>query len=165
MALDIYLKLKDIPGDSQDSSHKDQIECTSVNFEVLQPKSATSSTAGGQTAERCEHKDIVITKLVDVATPKLLEFCSSGKIIADVTFEFMRSDGGTRVKYFEIKLINALVSSVSPSVASGEFMTEHVSFKYAAVQWIYTKSDSTGKGGGSTPASWSLVKNNNTFAV
>jgi type VI secretion system secreted protein Hcp len=165
MALDVYLKLSDVPGDSTDSAHAGQIECTSVHFEVLQPKSATASTAGGLTAERCEHKDIVITKLVDVATPKLLEFCSSGKILKEAIFEFMRSDGGTRVKYFQIKLTNAMVSSVAPSVTSGEFMMESVGFKYAAVEWIYTKQDSTGKGGGSTPGKWSLVKNNNTTSV
>ena len=35
----------------------DWIEVSTVQWEVLQPKSATASTGGGHTAERTEHKD------------------------------------------------------------------------------------------------------------
>ena len=60
MAIDVYLQIDGIKGESSDSDHKDWIECKSVHFEVFQPKSATASTGGGHTAERCEHKDIVL---------------------------------------------------------------------------------------------------------
>ncbi len=78
MAIDVYLQIDGIEGESTDDIHKDWIECISVQWEVLQPKSATSSTGGGHTAERCEHKDIVLTKLADLSTPLLLQNCSSG---------------------------------------------------------------------------------------
>ena len=55
MAIDVYLQIDGIKGESTDNSHKDWIECKSVQWEVLQPKSATASTGGGHTAERTEH--------------------------------------------------------------------------------------------------------------
>ena len=93
MAIDVYLQIDGIKGESSDSSHKDWIEVKSVNWEVLQPKSATASTGGGHTAERTEHKDIVVSKLADLATPLLLQNCSSGKTIPKAKLEFLRADG------------------------------------------------------------------------
>jgi type VI secretion system secreted protein Hcp len=54
MAIDVYLQIDGIKGESQDDAHKGWIECSSVNWGLSQPKSATSSTAGGHTAERFE---------------------------------------------------------------------------------------------------------------
>ena len=50
MAIDVYLQIDGIKGESQDDRHKDWIECTSVNWGVSQPRSATASTGGGHTA-------------------------------------------------------------------------------------------------------------------
>jgi hypothetical protein len=50
MAIDVYLQIDGIKGESADTAHKDWIEVKSVNWEVLQPKSATASTGGGTAA-------------------------------------------------------------------------------------------------------------------
>ena len=48
MAIDVYLQIDGIKGESTDNAHKDWIECKSVQWEVLQPKSATASTGDVQ---------------------------------------------------------------------------------------------------------------------
>jgi type VI secretion system secreted protein Hcp len=160
MAIDVYLQIDGIKGESTDNAHKDWIECKSVNFGVLQPRSATASSAGGHTAERCEHKDIMVTKLADLATPLLLEQCSMGKTIPKAKFDFMRADAdGKRVTYFNIELENVLVSSVSPSVVEGDILTESVSIKYSKVKWKYVQQKISGGTGGNTAGGWDLSKN------
>ena len=160
MAIDVYLQIDGIKGESADSTHKDWIEVKSVNWEVLQPKSATASTGGGHTAERTEHKDIVVTKLADLATPLLLQTCSSGKTIPKAKLEFLRADGqGERIKYFEIELENVLISSVAPSVVGGDILSEHVSIKYSRVKWKYTQQKVGGGSGGNTSGGWDLSTN------
>ena len=160
MAIDVYLQIDGIKGESTDSTHKDWIECKSVNWHVLQPKSATASTGGGHTAERTEHKDIVISKLADLATPLLLQNCSSGKTIPKAKLEFLRADGkGERIKYFEITLENVLISSVAPNVEQGDILTEKLSLKYSKVQWKYTQQKVGGGSGGNTSGGWDLATN------
>lgn len=69
MAIDVYLHIEGIKGESVDDAHKNWIECTSVQWDMTQPKSATASTAGGHTAERAELDDIRFQKLADLASP------------------------------------------------------------------------------------------------
>jgi type VI secretion system secreted protein Hcp len=46
MAVDVYLQIDGIKGESMDSGHQGWIEVTSAQWGVKQPKSATASTAG-----------------------------------------------------------------------------------------------------------------------
>jgi type VI secretion system secreted protein Hcp len=143
-----------------DDKHKDWIECTSVEWGVKQPRSATASTGGGHTAERCEHEEIEISKLADLASPILLQTCSAGKTIPKAKFEFMRADGqGERIKYFEIELENVLIGKVTPSVKEGSIMHEKVGLKFSKVKWKYTQQKVTGGAGGNTSGGWDLSTN------
>ncbi|MCE3261407.1 MAG: cytoplasmic protein [Pseudoduganella sp.] len=160
MAIDVYLHIDGIKGESADDRHKDWIECKSVSWGVEQPRSATSSTGGGHTAERCEHRDIVITKLADLASPILLQTCAAGRTIPKAKLEFMRADSqGERVKYFEIELDNVLIGAVSPAVNEGDILTEEVGFKFSKVRWKYTQQRVAGGIGGNTSGGWDLAAN------
>jgi type VI secretion system secreted protein Hcp len=120
MAVDVYLTIDGIKGESADSLHQGWIECTSAQWGVNQPKSATASTAGGHTAERCEHKSISLTKLTDLASPILMQTCSAGRTIPKAKLEFMRADGdGNPIKYYEVELENVIVGSVDQVVHPG----------------------------------------------
>jgi type VI secretion system secreted protein Hcp len=160
MAIDVYLQIDGIKGESADDKHKDWIECKSVAWGVEQPKSATASTGGGHTAERCEHEDIALTKLADLSSPLLLQNCSSGKTIPKAKFEFMRADAqGERIKYFEIELENVLIGSVEPKVEEGLFLHEKVGLKFSKIKWKYTQQKIGGGAGGNTSGGWDLATN------
>ncbi|MEY4764294.1 MAG: hypothetical protein RI907_967, partial [Pseudomonadota bacterium] len=110
---DIYVRFKGryaIDGESRDKDHDKWLEVGSWSHDIRQPKSATSSTAGGHTSERCEHADMVFTKDMDLTSPKLWEACSMGQTFDEITIDFMRADGGNRVKYLQIQLKHALIS-------------------------------------------------------
>ncbi len=165
---DIYLKFGSpaIKGESADKDHKDCIEINSWNHSIVQPRSATASTAGGATAERCEHGDMIFTKDIDVVSPLLYQHASGGTTFDEVTVDFMRADGeGNRVKYLEIKMKYVIISSVTPSVVGEGLPTEQFSLKYAAVQWKYTQQKVGGGNGGNAQGAWSLTKNDKTYAV
>jgi type VI secretion system secreted protein Hcp len=160
MAIDVYLYIDGIKGESNDDRHKDWIECKSVSFGVEQPKSATASTGGGHTAERCEHRDIILSKLADLASPILLQTCSAGRTIPKAKFEFMRADAqGERVKYYEIEIENVLIGAVSPSVEEGDILTEDVALKFSKIKWKYTQQKISGGAGGNTSGGWDLSSN------
>ncbi|MDQ8000477.1 MAG: type VI secretion system tube protein Hcp, partial [Pseudomonadota bacterium] len=154
---DIYIKFgnPEIKGESQDKDHKDWIEVNSWRHSIVQPRSATASTAGGHTAERCEHGEMVFQKDMDVVSPLLYQHASGGSTFDEVTVEFYRADGeGKRVRYLEIKLKYVLIASVTPSVISEGVPSESFSLKYAAVQWKYTQQKIGGNQGGNSQGAW-----------
>jgi type VI secretion system secreted protein Hcp len=120
MAIDAYLHIEGIKGESMDDKHKEWIECLDVDFGVDQPRSPVSSTAGGHTTARAEFDEVVVAKHTDLSTPILLQHCAMGKTIPKAKFEFFRADGnGERVKYFEMVLEHVLISSVKPGIKPG----------------------------------------------
>jgi type VI secretion system secreted protein Hcp len=160
MAADFYLQLDGIKGESADSRHAGWIECTSINWSITQPKSATASTSGGHTAERAELSDITINKLVDLATPMLAQICACGKTIPKAKLEMMRADGnGEPIKYFEVELENVLIAYVAPHFAGGDIPGESLGLKFSKVKWKYTQQKIAGGSAGNTAGGWDLASN------
>lgn len=160
MAIDVYLQIDGIKGESADDAHKEWIECSSVHWGIVQPRSATASTAGGHTAERAELSDIAFHKLTDISSPILMQTCAAGRTLPKAKFEFMRADGeGVRIKYFEMELENVLIGHVIPSVDPGVMMSENVGLKFSKVRWKYTRQRLAGGNGGNTAGGWDLATN------
>ncbi len=159
---DTFMKVDSIPGESTDDKHKDWIELRGFSHEMVQPASATASSAGGASAERVDHKDFSVAKLVDKSSPKLYEACCTGKHLKDVTIECCRA-GGDKVKYLEIKMSDVIVSRVKPMASpKGEdgFPAEEVDFNYGKIVWTYTQQKrSDGSGGGAVTGGWDLEAN------
>ncbi|MBX3680512.1 Hcp family type VI secretion system effector [Cognatazoarcus halotolerans] len=171
---DIYVEFKgsDIKGDSRDQKHKDTVEVYSWSHLIRQPKSATASSSGGHTAERCEHGEMVFTKDIDGSSPKLWQACSSGIVVNDVVVYFYRAFGGknntgspgstqNRHQYLKIELKNAIVASVSPVVSSEGIPQETFTLKYSAVKWTYDELNIDGNKSGKVniQGAWNLAKN------
>ncbi|WGG48515.1 Hcp family type VI secretion system effector [Rugamonas sp. DEMB1] len=160
MAIDVYLQIDGIKGESADSTHSGWIELTSAQWGVRQPKSATASTGGGHTAERCEHQSISITKLADLSSPVLMQTCSAGRTIPKARLEFMRADGqGERVKYYEVELENVLIGNISQVVHEGDVLHDSIGLKFSKVKWKYSQQKIAGGAGGNTSGGWDLSTN------
>jgi type VI secretion system secreted protein Hcp len=160
MAIDAYLQIEGIKGESQDSAHQGWIELTSAIWGVIQPRSATVSTGGGHTSERCEHQALTVTKLADLASPILMQHCSMGKTIAKVKLEFMRADGdGKPVKYYVVELENVMVASITQSLHEGSILCDSIGLHFARIKWTYTQQKVGGGAGGSTAGGWDLAAN------
>ncbi|SFD73883.1 Hcp family type VI secretion system effector [Massilia yuzhufengensis] len=160
MAIDVYLQIDGIKGESTDSVHQGWIECLSVEWAVTQPKSATASTAGGHTAERANLSEIGITKLADMASPILFQSSACGKTFPRAKLEFMRADGdGTPIKYFEIQLENVLICHMASSVSEGAVLGESLGLKFSKIKMAYTQQRIGGGTLGSTMGGWDLASN------
>lgn len=112
MAIDAFLKMADIPGESLDAQFKDWIEMEDFDVGASQSASATTTSSGGASSGRAKMSDLYFRKAVDKATPKLHEACCSGRHFKEVTIALNRA-GNDKIKYLEIKLEEVIVSSVS----------------------------------------------------
>jgi type VI secretion system secreted protein Hcp len=162
---DCFLKIDGVDGESTDSKHAKWIEVLSFSHGMNQPVSAVQSSAGGGTSARVNMQDFNITKYVDLSSPKLTEACCTGKHFGNVTLELCRA-GGEKLKYLEIKLDKAIVSSVSVGGAKGsddDVPVEQVSFNFGKITWTYTaQKRADGGGGGTMSANWDLTQNATT---
>ena len=160
MATDVYLHIDGIKGESQDSAHQGWIEITSAQWGVMQPRSATASTGGGHTAERCEHRTLALSKLADLSSPLLMQTCSMGKTIPKAKLEFMRADGdGHRVKYYEVELENVMIANVEQMIHDGSILHDEIGLRFSKVKWKYTQQKIGGGGSGNTSGGWDLACN------
>jgi type VI secretion system secreted protein Hcp len=170
---DIYVSFGDgnIKGDSRDKDHIGWVEVGSFNHTILQPKSATASTSGGHTAERVEFADLVFTKDIDFATPTLMAAVCSGTVVKNITVDFYRAYGGTnaggaqnRVKYYQLKLVNTLVSSVTTTIGAEGLPVETFTLKPSAMSWEYQEHKIDGGLGQKQTKQWSLSSNTPTMS-
>lgn len=160
MALDVYLQIDGIKGESTDSAHQGWIEVGSAHWGVTQPRSATASTGGGHTAERCEHRTLSLSKLADMASPILMQTCSMGKTIPKAKLEFMRADGqGKPVKYYEVELENVMIANMDQLVSDGGLLQDEIGLRFSKVKWKYTQQKIAGGSGGNTGGGWDLACN------
>lgn len=157
MAIDAYLQIDGIKGESADSAHQGWIEITSAHLGVTQPKSGSASTAGGHTTGHSEHRSLSLTKLADVASPVLMQHCSMGKTIPKARLEFMRADSdGKPVKYYQVDLENVLLSHMDQVMRDGGLLHDEFGLCFSKVKWTYTQQKIAGGSSGSTAGGWDL---------
>lgn len=159
MAADVYLHIDGVNGESNDDKHKGWIEVEAIDWGVIQPTAGTVSTAGGHTVGRAVFDAIRITKVVDLASPKLMELAAQGKTIPKAKLEFFRSDGNGPLKYYEILLENVLVASNRKSFGGGGLVVDQLTLRYAKITEKYTQQKIGGGTGGNTSGGWDLAAN------
>jgi type VI secretion system secreted protein Hcp len=159
MAVDAFVKIDGINGESTDDKHKQWIEILSFSLGMHQPSSAASGT-GGRSAERVNISDFSISKVVDSASPYLALACCDGRHIKEVKVELCEASENKH-KYAEYVMENVIISSYQPSGHSGgDKPVESVSFNFGKIKWEYTPLNQDGKPGSKVgPMGWSLEEN------
>ncbi|MGV6809155.1 MAG: Hcp family type VI secretion system effector [bacterium] len=160
MAVDMFVKIDGIDGESTDDAHTDWIEILSYSHGVSQPVSGASRT-GGRTGGRAEFQDFTITKTLDKASPDLNMYCCNGKHIPLIEIELCLAteDKHTFMKYEFEDVIISSVSAGGTADSSEVRPLETVTFCYGKVKWEYTPIDHTGAAAASTDRTWDLEGN------
>jgi type VI secretion system secreted protein Hcp len=159
MAVDAFMKIDGIDGESTDEKHKNWVEILSYSIAMNQPASAASAT-GGRSAERVNISDLSVMKIVDKASPYLALHCCNGRHIKDVKLELCEASENKH-KYMEIVMEDVIVSSYSPAgSAGGDKPSEGVTFNFRKIKWEYTPLGHDGKPGSKVgPMGWNLEEN------
>ena len=157
MAVDCFLKLDNIKGESVDSKHAGEIDVLSWTWGASQSASFQSGSGGG-TAKVNVH-DITVTKLVDRSSPTLLGLCFTGTAVKSAVLS-MRKAGGTQMEYINITMEDAVVSSTGHVNTPGtEQLTETITLNFARVKFNYTPQKPDGSADAAVKFGYDIAKN------
>ena len=158
MAQDIFLKINGIDGESEDSTHKDEIEVLSWSWAVSQQSSMHAGSGGG--AGRATVEDLTFEHLIDRATPNLTQYCLTGKHIDEARL-VVRKAGGNPLEYIKFTMSDVIVTSVAPSGVSSSQQRprEIVRLSFARLKQEYVVQNAQGGSGGAITATFDIKKN------
>lgn len=159
MAVDIFLKLAGVAGESQDKKHPDEIDVLAWSWGMSQ--SGTMHTLGGGGAGKVTVSDLSITKYVDKSSPVLMQYCSGGEQFKEGLLTVRKAGGKEPLEYLKIKMTEVIVTSYSTGGSGGQDMlTENVSLNFAEVDVEYQPQKQDGsKLGGPVKYGWDIAKN------
>jgi type VI secretion system secreted protein Hcp len=124
MAVDMFLRLDGIKGESIDRRHAGEIEISSFSWGMSQ----TGLSAGAGAGKVSVH-DISVTKRLDSSTPQLMKSCATGQHIPTGLIT-VRKAGDKPVEYLKIKLVDILISSVQMQGSSSGTPSDAVALDF-----------------------------------
>lgn len=157
MAVDMFIKIDDVKGESVDDSHQDEIDLLSWSWGMSQ--SGTTHLGAGGGSGKVNVQDLSFTHYVDTATPNLMKMCCNGKHFKEATL-VVRKAGDTPLEYMKIILEEGLISSVSTGGSGGEDrLTSNVTLNFAKFKVEYVPQKADGAGNASVMVGWDIAKN------
>jgi type VI secretion system secreted protein Hcp len=157
MAVDYFLKIDGIDGESADDKHKNDIDVQSFSWGAS--NAGTMAYGGGGGAGKVSFNDFHFTMGVNKATPKLIQACASGEHIKKAVF-IARKAGKKQEEFLTIKFTDILISSYQTGGGHGaEIPNESISFNFSKVEYEYKEQKADGSLGGAITAGWDLKKN------
>jgi type VI secretion system secreted protein Hcp len=134
MAVDYFLKLDGIQGESVDTNHKDEIQIMSWSWGASQVSSVSGT--GGSGAGKADLSDFSIMTYFDKATPKFFKSIGLGTHIKTGTMTATKS-GAEGKPYLKVDFKELFVSSLQIS-GSSEVPTVSLSFTYNEIKIDYS---------------------------
>jgi len=156
MAIDYFLKIDGVSGESLDAKHKGEIEVESWSWGEANP---TPPGGGGGGAGKVQMQDFFFSTRVSKASPALMLACASGKHLKSAVLTARKAGKGQQ-EFLTFSLSDVLVSSYQASGAEGEVVPgESVSLNYSKIQMEYKPQNPDGSLGGSIKAGWDVKQN------
>ena len=157
MAVDMFIKIKGIDGESRDDKHKKEIDVLAWSWGLSQ--SGSAHMGGGAGAGKVNVQDLSFTKYTDSATHALVLACCNGEHIEEAVF-VVRKAGKEPLDYIKITLNEVIVSSVSTGGSGGEDrLTENITLNFAKFKLEYTPQKADGTGDSAKTAGWDIAEN------
>ena len=157
MAVDMFIKIDDIEGESADDVHAGEIDIIAWSWGMSQSGTTHMGTGGG--AGKVNVQDLSFTHYVDKASSNLIKMCCSGKHFEEATL-VVRKAGEVPLEYMIITMKGGLISSVSTGGSGGEDrLTENVTLNFSEFKSEYVPQLPDGSGDASIIVGWNIANN------
>lgn len=154
-AVDYFLKLDGIDGESTTKGHEREIALDSFSFAGANTVIVTAG--GGAGAGKVSFSDMLSQTKLSKASPKLYLATAGGAKIASVQLSVRKS--GASFDFYTIKLSEVYITSMKTDGTSGNIPTESLSLNFSKVTWTYTPTNSKGTTDTPISATWDIKTN------
>lgn len=161
MAVDMFMKIGDIKGESTDKKHPNEIDVLAWSWGIS--NSGTTHQGGGGGAGKANVQDISFTKYTDASSHALLLAASNGQHY-DKANLVVRKAGGKNapIEYIKIEMEEVMITSVSCGGSGGEDrLTENVTLNFAKVKYEYTPQKPDGSPDATKSMTYDIASNEN----
>lgn len=149
VAVDMFLKIDGIDGESLDAKHKGEIEIESFSWGASAPRAA--GPGGGGTG-RVTMEDFSFTTPATRASPKLFLACVERRRIKTALLTIRRS-GGQQQDFLKVTMNDVQISGWKQA-ADAELPMDQVSMNFGKVQIAFTGQRPDGTPGDTVSAGW-----------
>lgn len=143
-AVDTFLKIGDIKGESTDEKHKGEIDVLSWSWGLVGPSRNSPGVPQrpvGPQKEACA-QSITLMKFTDVASPLLMANAALGNNIPNATLALRRSGEGVE-DFLVVTMKDVIISGISTG-GSSEEPTESVTLSYSSARVSFKPVDAKG---------------------
>ena len=157
MAVDYFLQITGIPGESSDAKHKDWLDVDSWSWGETQ--SGTAQSGGGAGAGKVVIQDFHFVTKVSKASPKLFLACAQGQHLKEAKL-VARKAGKAQQEFLSWTFSDVLVSSYQTAGhEAADVPMDQVSLNFAKLKVEYKAQKADGSLDKAITAGWD-VKNN-----
>lgn len=158
MAVDMYLKLDKIEGESPDDKHKGEIEVLSWSWGATQSGTTHQGSGGG--SGRVEVQDLTVTKFLDKSSPALFLHTCNGHHIPTAVLTLRKAGGAKALEYFKVTMENVIITSYrTGGSSSDDRVTESVTLNFGTAKVEYVPQNKDGGGLPSIQKGWDISAN------
>jgi type VI secretion system secreted protein Hcp len=157
MAVDIFLKIDDVAGESKDDKHGGEIDVLSWSWGMS--NTGNAHMGGGAGSGKVSVQDLSVTKYVDKGSTVLALACCNGKHFKQALLT-VRKAGEKPLEYLKIKMEDVLISNVTSGGSHGDDrVLEQVKFNFAKVTMEYAPQKQDGSGDATVKMGWNVASN------
>ena len=159
MAIDGFLKLQGVTGESEKQNHSG--ECDIMSFHWGASNTTMIGTGTGVSTGKVTVNDFSIMKSTDSSSPVLFQKCCDGSVMTTGTVTLQRQVAGVATPYLVYTFTNVYVTSLqwSGSGGAGDAPMESVSFCFEVGTVDYTPQKDDGTAGNAIHGGWDVGQN------
>jgi type VI secretion system secreted protein Hcp len=156
MALEAFLKIEGIPGESRKQGHADEIDIFSFSFGASNPTTVGKGTGAG--ASQVNISSFNIMKATDLSSTALFLRCAKGEHIPTAIITLRKAGGTNPLEYLQYKFTKVYVDSIQWSGASGgdDTPTESLSLAFEKVEIVYSSQADDGTAKKTVGSGWDI---------
>ena len=157
-AVDYFLKIEGIAGESTDSKHKGEIDVEAWSWGAS--NSGNMAMGGGGGAGKVQMQDFTFSMRENKASPLLMLACATGQHIKTAQLT-CRKAGTDQQEFLTIKFTDLLVSSYATGgSAHGDIVpVDNISLNFAKIEYEYKPQKADGTLDSPAKAGWDLKQN------